>query len=209
MRGHETASSALGGKTGSQANGEGTFGLTSVAEEDEFRVEDLPILEPYKAHEDAINWVTYVADLHLVATASFDFHVYIWDFKGERPVRMGSLVLGNRVVPDNTKLDAEARRMKSNWRIVIDKLRRYELELQQAKEVLETVETMDYNQLRAKAAQKKGSTAELENNRPIASQLKGNILKNKQRGVMSPQVDEFEGKTPEEADNMILNNFNK
>lgn len=42
---------------------------------------DLVILEQVKqkAHLDGINCVTFIKDLEMIATCSFDCHVYIWN----------------------------------------------------------------------------------------------------------------------------------
>ena len=45
--------------------------------------------------------------------------------------------------------------------------------------MLETVDQLDYNQLRANGARAKGSVAEIEGQRPIASQLKTDLIKNR------------------------------
>jgi len=42
---------------------------------------------PCKAHDDAINCVTYVPELKLVATCAFDYHVFIWDAQKIKPVK--------------------------------------------------------------------------------------------------------------------------
>ena len=42
---------------------------------------------PCKAHDDAINCVTYIPELKLVSTCAFDYHVFIWDAKDIKPVK--------------------------------------------------------------------------------------------------------------------------
>jgi len=67
--------------------------LTGVTNRENF--EDIPYDNdtdvigsyPCKAHEDAINCVTYIPELKLVATCAFDYHVYIWDAKNIKPVK--------------------------------------------------------------------------------------------------------------------------
>jgi len=44
---------------------------------------------PWKAHNDAINCVTFIPELNLIATCAFDQHVYIWDCEPEEPVQVG------------------------------------------------------------------------------------------------------------------------
>ena len=81
---------------------------------------------------------------------------------------------------------------------------RYYRELDQAREMYERVLQLDYNQLRANGARKKGSVAEIEGKRPIANQLKTDLIKNKKQGAEQPPNDVFEGKSPEERDAMVL-----
>ena len=63
---------------------------------------------------------------------------------------------------------------------------------------------MDYNQLRANGARAKGSVAEVEGQRPIASQLKTELVKNRKAGGAGDVNDVFEGKSAEERDKMVL-----
>ena len=49
-------------------------------------------LEIWEAHKDQISCVTFVADLNVVATSSYDQNVYMWDINTNKKV--GSLVLG-------------------------------------------------------------------------------------------------------------------
>ena len=50
----------------------------------------------------------------------------MWSPEAEK---VGSLVLGNRGAPPGAVLDAEQRRFKNDWKIIIDKQTRYEEEL--------------------------------------------------------------------------------
>lgn len=61
----------------------------------------------WKAHDDAINCVTYIPELQLITTCAFDYHVYVWNAEGDATDRVGSLLLGNKALPPDTKLDAE------------------------------------------------------------------------------------------------------
>ena len=118
--------------------------------------------EPWKAHDDAINCVTYISSLNKIATCAFDYHVYIWDAEGDNRERVGSLLLGNKALPPKAKLDAEQRRYKAQWKITIDKMTRFKEELKKAEIMLEEVSKLNYNQLRADGARKKGSTVDAE-----------------------------------------------
>ncbi len=52
-------------------------------EEQKYGDEDVVESEPWKAHDDAINCVTFIPSLNLIATCAFDYHVYIWNAEGE------------------------------------------------------------------------------------------------------------------------------
>ncbi len=99
------------------ANKDSTF-LSGVSandalEELKYGEEDVIESEPWKAHDDAINCVTFVKSLNMIATCAFDYHVYIWDCEGDKRERVGSLLLGNKALPPKAKLDAEQRRYKA------------------------------------------------------------------------------------------------
>lgn len=60
---------------------------------------DIPLLEIWKAHRDSINFISWVPDLKLIASCSFDCNVYVWGKKEHvegKTEKKGSLVLGNR-----------------------------------------------------------------------------------------------------------------
>jgi len=58
-----------------------------------FTEADVVKVERWKAHADAINWVTWVPELKTISSCSFDCNVYIWNTECQK---VGSLVLGNR-----------------------------------------------------------------------------------------------------------------
>ena len=82
-------------------------------EELKFGPEDVIESEPWKAHDDAINCVTYIPELKLIATCAFDYHVYVYDAEGDKTERVGSLLLGNKALPPGATLDADQRRYKA------------------------------------------------------------------------------------------------
>ena len=95
-----------------------TFSLTGVAvgeslEEIKYEDEDVREMRPWKAHDDAINCVTYIPELKLIATCAFDQHVYVWNAELEEPERVGSLLLGNKVLPPGAAMDSDMRRYKA------------------------------------------------------------------------------------------------
>ena len=126
----------------------GTF-LTGVAggananstEEMKIVNEDVssPPIWTWRAHEDGINWVTYIPELHMVATCAFDYNVLVWnadtvkDLTKKNTAYMGSLLLGNKVLPPDTNmedLDRDTLWYKAQWNIKIDKMMRYREELE-------------------------------------------------------------------------------
>lgn len=58
----------------------------------EFSEEDVVLIMRWNAHTDCINWISYVHELDVVASCSFDCNVYIWNTDCEK---VGSLVLGS------------------------------------------------------------------------------------------------------------------
>ena len=181
------------------------MGLGQSLEEIKYDESDVIESEPWKAHDDSINCVTYIKDLKLIATCAFDYHVYVWDAEGDKTERVGSLLLGNKALPPDAIPDAEQRRYKAQWKVSVDKMTRYQKELDAARKMYEKVLKLDYNKLRADGARKKGSVADIESKRPIASQLKTEAVQRKKAGGQGPLNDEFEGKTQEERDQQILN----
>ena len=82
-------------------------------EEIKYEDEDVREMRPWKAHDDAINCVTYIPELKLIATCAFDQHVYVWNAELEEPERVGSLLLGNKVLPPGAAMDSDMRRYKA------------------------------------------------------------------------------------------------
>lgn len=121
-------------------------------EDIKFSADDIPIPKVWKAHEDAINCVTWVPELNLISSCSFDCNVYVWNPEAEK---VGSLVLGNRAGPPGSEGEAE-NKYRNNWRIKIDKETRFNEELKEAAQMLEEVDNMKYDDMKAKQAQKKG-----------------------------------------------------
>lgn len=75
-----------------QSSRKATF-LTATADTGvNFDEDDVSMVHRWKAHKDLINFVSFVTELQLVASCSFDCNVYMWNkdtFK-----QIGSLVLG-------------------------------------------------------------------------------------------------------------------
>ena len=100
----------------------------------------------WKAHEDAINCVTWVDELKLISSCSFDCNVNVWNPEAEK---VGSLVLGNRAALAGTENDGE-NKYRNNWRIKIDKETRFNEELKEAAEMLAEVDDLKYDDMKAK-----------------------------------------------------------
>lgn len=118
--------------------------------------EDAKMVFRWQAHTDTINYLTYVPDLNLLASCSFDCNVYMWkwspsreDFAGEM-VKIGSLVLGTDRL----------------WNIKIDKQDRIQSEKEEAEQMLQEVEQMSIEELFAH--KKKEATTD----RPLVQALK-------------------------------------
>lgn len=79
---------------------------------------DVKKVSIWKAHQDGITCITFIKELGMVVSSSYEGNVYIWSRDCEK---MGSLVLGQ----------------DKNWKIQIDKTQRNEEERQEALEMLE------------------------------------------------------------------------
>jgi hypothetical protein len=70
------------GKKSNFADAAGTF-VTGVEagfkQKIEFSTSDVISGTRWKAHNDYINWVSYVPELECVASCSFDCNVYLWN----------------------------------------------------------------------------------------------------------------------------------
>lgn len=132
---------------------------TNRADKIKFSEADVKLVYKWKAHTDAINWITWVPDLSVVASCSYDCNVYMWDKdakmttfgkfdllhtfldvetdkKGEKiqmseikGVKMGSLVLGNKASAPGADPDPETARYRRGWKVEVDKLSRFNAEL--------------------------------------------------------------------------------
>ena len=142
------------------------------------------MMHRWKAHADCINWVTYVPELDLVTSCSFDCNVYMWDTNG---IKIGSLVLG----------------MEKLWKISvisityskylqIDKRTKNDEEKREAEYMLQKVSYFNYETMFSK--QKK---VDKENMQKV-------LEKDKVESQMVEQM-KYEGLNEEERNKMILN----
>ena len=128
----ETEKKASGNESAKSGNmpDSSTF-LTGInSDRFNFSEDDVKKIKSWRAHTDAINWITFTPELQTIASCSFDCNVYIWNPQCEK---VGSLVLGNRAVPADTDNDFMHRRYKNNWKIKIDKRTRFLEELEEAR----------------------------------------------------------------------------
>lgn len=131
----------------------------------EFEKDDVHMVNRWKAHQDLINHITYVPDLKVIATCSFDCNVSMWDRKTsiiekeDRIVRtnkrVGSLLLGTGHAQQSEQTEAERRRYANAWKIKIDKLPKLIEKRVNAEEILEQTQTMDYETMFLKASQQR------------------------------------------------------
>jgi len=102
----------------------------------EFAASDVNLVYRWNAHTDTINYVTYVPELDILTSCSFDCNVYIWKWKVDAEdkgymKKIGSLVLGTQRL----------------WEIKIDKSDRVAFERQEAQDMLKKVEKMSMDEL--------------------------------------------------------------
>lgn len=110
-----------------------------------FSESDVKQLNCWKAHTESINCVTWIKDLKLVGSCSYDCNVYLWGTdtdkiehgKGDKK---GSLVLGNKATAPGAELDPETRKYRRGWKVEVDKVTRYKEEIQEAEEIWNEVD---------------------------------------------------------------------
>lgn len=107
-------------------NAQNTF-LTGMDTQNKvkFSNTDVKKCQIWKAHQDGITCIHFVPELGMVVSSSYEGNVYIWNRDCEK---MGSLVLGQ----------------DKNWKISIDKTQRNEEEREEAVDMLEQVQKIDY-----------------------------------------------------------------
>ena len=86
------------------------------------KADDVRLVHSWQAHKNQINCITWVPELKLVTSCSYDCNVFMWNSKGEK---IGSLVLGNKATAPDQVPDAETARYRRGWKIEIDKVTHY------------------------------------------------------------------------------------
>ena len=105
-------------------------------EEMKFSNDDVQPGTPWRAHKDTISWVSYIEDLGIIASCSFDKNVYLWDVSGPHKEQVGSLELGMKAVPPGATPDSEQKEFIEKWKItkkiLLLKEKKYREELDEA-----------------------------------------------------------------------------
>ena len=129
---------------------------------------------------------------------------------------MGSLVLGNKATAPGADLDPETARYRRGWKIQVDKVTRYNSEMDEADNIWEEVKNIDYKDMKAKALEKakkkklaEGSSLPLDpknasNNKQLLAAK--NALINRQHGQQEGQTSEkrLAEMTADEQDRAML-----
>lgn len=178
-----------------------------------FGEEDVKLVNQWKAHTDAINCVTWVEDLQLVGSCSYDCNVYLWAADSPefgKGVKMGSLVLGNKATAPGADLDTETAKYRLRWKVQVDKVTRYEQEIKEAENIWDDVHQLDYKEMKAKAiekARKKEGHANQQRDVDAQKQLEAaqNALRNKGQHMQQQQEKELQDMDEEEQDRAMLN----
>ena len=89
-----------------------------------FQDSDVEIVSPehWQPHAEPINCVTFIHELRIISSCSFDRQVFMFNTDCKK---VGQLLLGNRDWPAGTELTKEQQRFKDCWRIKIDKNTRF------------------------------------------------------------------------------------
>ena len=90
-----------------------TGGAGGEGESTGFEKSDVKNLERWKAHNDLINQVTFVPELQIVATCSFDCNVKMW--RADTCFKCGSLKLGTGASQNAEATEAEKRANEKVW----------------------------------------------------------------------------------------------
>jgi len=107
----------------------------------------------WKAHTDGVTCITFIAEMGLVVSSSYEGNVYIWNRNCEK---MGSLILGQ----------------DRNWKININKNDRNEEERVEAVDMLDEVAIIDYETMFNK---QKKETFGGRDERPVMKAIKNEM----------------------------------
>ena len=91
-----------------------------------FKTSDVTNIDRFKAHSDLINQVTFVPELQLIATCSFDCNVKMWRADttfDNNDKKCGSLKLGTGASNNPNATEAEKMADAKVWKIKVDHLK--------------------------------------------------------------------------------------
>jgi len=125
-------------------------------------------LKRWKAHQELINQVTFVPELGVIGTCSFDKNVYFWDKITLKNV--GSLLLGNGA-NQKDKTEAQKKKMAKIWQIRTDKMPRLLKDRKEAELMLDKARKINYDTMFQKG-KKQLEPDEPESNRGQIEQKK-------------------------------------
>ena len=98
------------------------MGGNEKEDDSEFKPSDVKHIVRWKAHSDLINQVTFVPELQIIATCSFDCNVKMWiaqpcgtDITCKCVVKCGSLKLGTGASLNPDATEAEKRADEKVW----------------------------------------------------------------------------------------------
>lgn len=100
----------------------------------------------WQAHQDYITAITFVPELGVVASCSFDKNVFMWEKNGFQK-KVGSLVLGTGTTQNAEMTEAEKRRYAKIWQIKIDKRPRAIADRLEAMRLIEDTDRIKYEDL--------------------------------------------------------------
>lgn len=124
----------------------------------------------WQAHKEFINQVTFVPELDVFATCSFDCNVYMWN--KDTCKQVGSLILGTGLQQSSQQTEAERRRYARVWQIKIDKQQRYKHDRHEAEVTLKSSLKMDYDTMFLKKGEKQEEVESAETPKAIEQKPK-------------------------------------
>lgn len=200
----------------SKANDNTFLTGTGGSEKIRFSEEDVQIVCYWKAHNDHINWVTWIPELRLIGSSSYDCNVYLWSADvgedAEKGKKMGSLVLGNKATAPGQEPDAETARYRRGWKIDVDRATRYYEEIAEAEKYWKEVsESYSHDKYKALKKQKENEQRKKQGHNQIEKEYRNqrrtaeasNVLKGggSSQALQQPSVEkDIDDMDPEELE---------
>jgi len=199
---------------------------TGSTEKIKFSEADVKVVCCWKAHNDHINWVTWIPELRLIGSSSYDCNVYLWSAdvgeETKKGKKMGSLVLGNKATAPGQEPDAETARYRKGWKIDVDRATRYYQEIGEAERYWEEV-SKNYSNEKYKALKKQKENEQrkkqghTQQEKELRNQKKfieaknvlngGNSQQLQQQPSQEKDIDEMDAEELEDKDNKMLKNL--